>query len=290
VHKAFADRYAMIEVREGEIREKVARDERGKKAAQQLAHWEHRSLPSDHKLASTLYQNWLMNLAVTNKLENVNVDAGRGSAPSKAYHNLPFSVQCKGSLDQLVAFLHEFYSTNHLHQLRALSINPTSGARSLDLKFTIEALVLPGADRKDALNTERGDRLAHATLAAYQKPIVTRNLFAEYVPPQPPRPAVASDDTAPPPFDPAKFAFLTAILEDEEDSQAWINVRTTGELLKLRKGDNLKVGEFQAVVTRIDASGVELESAGKRRLLTLGKTLPQAIDAGKAQAYYGPEG
>lgn len=287
VRKAFTERYALIEVREGEIRERLSREERAKKAAQQLAHWEQRSLPSDQEFARTLYQNWLVKLADKNKLENVNVDAGRGGMHRNIYYKLPFTVQCKGSLEQTVAFLHDFYSTNHLHQLRELSIKPTSNSRGLDLNFTIEALVLPGADRKDALNEERGERLVHTTLAAYSEPIVKRNLFAEYVPPQPPRPQVAKDETPPPPaFDPAKFAVLTAILEDGGDSQVWINVRTSGELLKLRKGDKLKVGEFQATITRIDASGVELESDGKRRLLALGKTLPQATDAGKGAEYY----
>lgn len=286
VRKAFSERYAQLEVKQGEIREKLAKEERGKKATRQLAHWEHRSLPSDHELARTLYQNWLVKLADKNRLESVHVDAGRGGMHRNIYYKLPFSLQCKGSLEQTVAFLHDFYSTNHLHQLRELSVKPSSSARGLDLSFTIEALVLPGADRKDALNEERGERLVHATLAAYQEPIVKRNLFAEYVPPQPPRPQVAVDTTKPPEFDAAKFAVLTAIIENGSDSQAWINVRTSGELLKLRLGDQLKVGKFQATVTRIDSSGVEVESDGKRRLLALGKTLPQATDAGKSAAYY----
>jgi Tfp pilus assembly protein PilO len=280
VRRAFSERYALIEVREGEIREKDSRVQRGNKAKAQLAHWEHRSLPSDQDLARTLYQNWLVKLVHENKLGNVSVSAGRGGMHRNTYYNIPFSVQCKGTLEQMVAFLHDFYSTNHLHQLRELSIKPSSSARSLDLNFTIEALVLPGADRKDALNEEPGDRLMHATLAAYSEPIVKRNLFAEYVPPQPPRPQVAREQP-PPAFDPAKFAVLTGITEDGVNTHAWINVRTSGELLKLRKGDKIKVGEFEATITRIDASSIELDNDGKRRWLSLGKTLPQAVEAGQ---------
>lgn len=287
VRKSFTDRYAQLEVKQGEIREKLGKEERGKKATQQLAHWEHRSLPADHDLARTLYQNWLVKLADKNQLESVNVDAGRGGMHRNIYYKLPFTLQCKGNLEKTVAFLHDFYSTNHLHQLRELSIKPSSNGRGLDLSFTIEALVLPGADRKDALNEESGERLVHATLAAYQEPIVKRNLFAEYTPPRPAPPVVKQEEvTKPPEFDPAKFAVLTAIIENGSESQVWINVRTSGELLKLRQGDKLQVGKFQATITRIDGSGVEMESDGKRRLLALGKTLPQATDAGKSAAYY----
>lgn len=285
IRKAFSDRYALLEVKQEEIRGKLGKEDRGKKATQQLAHWEHRSLPSNHELARTLYQNWLVKLADKNKLENVTVDAGRGGMHRNIYYKLPFTLHCKGNLEKTVAFLHDFYSTNHLHQLRELSIRPSSNARGLELSFTIEALVLPGADRKDTLNEESGDRLVHATLAAYQDPIVQRNLFAEYVPPQPPRPTVQAE-SPPPEFDPAKFAVLTAIIENGADSQVWINVRTSGELLKLRQGDKLQVGKFQATVTHIDAGGVELETEGKRRVLALGKTLPQATDAGKSGVYY----
>src|SRR5687768_16484736 len=109
VRKAFTDRYALIAVREGEIRDRLQREERGKKATQQLAHWEHRSLPSELELARTLYQNWLVRLADKNKLENVNVDAGRGGMHRNIYHKLPFTVQSRGSLEQAVAFLHDFY-------------------------------------------------------------------------------------------------------------------------------------------------------------------------------------
>src|SRR5688500_18192984 len=71
VRTGFSERDAQREVKEGEIREKQNREKRAKQAAQQLAHWEHRSLPSDKELARTLYQNWLVRLADKNKLENV---------------------------------------------------------------------------------------------------------------------------------------------------------------------------------------------------------------------------
>src|SRR5688572_26301431 len=124
VQKSFAFRQGQIAGLENEIRNKEAAEKRGNLAAQQLAHWEHRSLPSDQELARTLYQNWLVKLADTNKLQNVNVDAHRGSMHRNIYFKLPFTVNCKGSLEQTVAFLHDFYSTNHLHQLRELSVKP----------------------------------------------------------------------------------------------------------------------------------------------------------------------
>jgi hypothetical protein len=192
-------------------------------------------------------------------------------------------VQCRGSLEQAVAFLHDFYSANHLHQLRELSIKPATSARTLDLNFTIEALVLPGADREDALNDEKGNRLVHATLASYRDPIVKRNLFAEYIPPRPPAPTVRVEPpSAPPPaFDPSKFAVLTAVLEVSGEPQAWINVRTTGEVLRRRQGEKVKVGDYEATIKRINTTSIELETRGKSHLVALGKSLSQPSEAPK---------
>jgi hypothetical protein len=284
IRGSFVKRWNDIAALEGQIEEKLTEEARGKRAALLLAHWQHRSLPSDVGLAETLYRNHLLELAAKNKLSNAKINPGRGDFRKNVYDKLVFTMTCKGSLEQMVSFLYDFYSGNHLHKLRELSIKPGNNARELDLSLAIEALVLPGADRKDALNEERGDRLVHATLAAYSDPIVKRNLFAEYAPPPPPKPLVqAEPETKPPLFDPAKFAVLTGVLQVGDQPQAWITVRTTGELLKLNKGDQLKVGEFQGTVTRIDTNCIELESGGKRRLLALGKTLAQATDAATAE-------
>ena len=276
--RQFSERHGRITALKDEIREKESVQRNGRLAAARMAEWERRSLPSDVELARTLYQNWLLSLADRAKLGNVNIDAGRGGLHRNVYYKLPFTVQGKGRLDEAIAFLHEFYGADHLHLLRELSLKPADKSGEMDFNCTIEALVLPGADRTDRLNPDRSTRLGNHTLADYTAPIVSRNIFAAYVAP---RPAVASGlplltPPKPPSFDAARFAVLTAILEVNDAPQAWLSVKTSGQVLKLREGDKLQVGQFQGTVTRIGLSDVEIESDGKRRLLALGKSLPQA--------------
>jgi hypothetical protein len=276
---AFSSRRTQISTLKAAIHEKKGLETRGQQAARQLAQWEYRSLPSNQIMAKTLYQNWLVQAADRVKLKNANIDVGRGGNHRNIYHTLPFTLQARGTVDQAVAFLHEFYSANHLHQLRSASIKPVQNSQELDLNFSIEALVLPGADRRDELNQERSNRLALGSLDEYKKRITGRNLFTPYSPPAP-RPAFTAQPTSTPTpsFDPARFAVLTAILEVGESPQAWVSVKTSGEVIRLREGDTVSVGQFNGTVTRINVADIEIEAGGKRRQLALGKSLPQSIE------------
>lgn len=276
---AFSSRRTQISTLKAAIHEKQGLEKRGQQAALQLAEWERRSLPTNQKMAGTLYQNWLVQIADRVKLKNANIDAGRGGNHRNIYHTMPFTLQARGSLDQVVAFLHEFYSANHLHQLRSASLKPVQNSQDLDLNFSIEALVLPGADRRDKLNDERSNRLVLASLEDYKGSITRRNTFAPYSPPAP-RPVYSSQPsyTPTPSFDPARFAVLTAILEVGESPQAWVSVKTSGEVIRVREGDKLSVGRFNGTVTRINVADIEFEADGKRRQLALGRSLPQAVE------------
>lgn len=278
VSGAFATRRARLDILASELRDKQLRQARGHAAAARLAEYEHRSLPSDSELARTAYQNWLVSLADKAKLDGVHIDANRGGSHKGIYYKLPFTVRARGTLERATQFLHAFYSANHLHLLREARFHPLEKSKELELSFTIEALVLPGADRKDALNHEAGRRLKAPDLKSYTEVIVRRDLFAAYVPPPPPRPVVQAPPPPPPKpaFDNARYAVLTAILEIDDAPQAWLSVKTTGEVLKLRPGDPLEVGAFKGRVLRIGVADIEVESAGQRRLVALGKSLTQA--------------
>lgn len=283
VSRAFSERYERITVLKGEIREKKASEARGMQAAARMSDWEERSLPPNLKLAGTLYQNWLTGLADKVKLANVNIDSARATSHKKIYDKLPFTLQCRGTLAQATAFMHQFYSANHLHQIREMGIKPNDNGKDLELTFTIEALSLPTATHTDRLNDTVSARLVAKTVDDYNSTIVKRNLFATYTPPAPPRPPVAArppdpPKPKPPGFNAAKFAVLTAILEADEGTQAWFSLRTTGEVQKLYEGDKVKVGEFQGTIVHIGVADVEIESSGKRRLLLLGKNLTESLE------------
>jgi len=230
-----------------------------RKAGQQLAKWEAQSLPSDPEVARSLYQAWLLELVGFVELRNPNVDSGSPVSRKGLYQTISFSVRGRGTLEQLTTFLFEFYSADHLHQIRSLSITPLQKSDQLDLSISIEAAVLATATRRDRLSTERSDRLASEPLEDYY-PIARRNLFGFGGNP-----------------DATDYTYLTAVVHVDDELEAWFTLRATDEVLKLREGQNLSIGQFRGTVREIEASDVVLESEGERWLLTIGENLAQAF-------------
>lgn len=229
-----------------------------REAGKKLVEWQRQSLPSDVEVARSLYQGWLLELVSHVGLSDPNVNSNEPAAHKNMYTVLVFSIRGRGTLEQLTKFLYEFYMAGHLHQIRSIGITPIQKTGELDLSITIEALALPGADRKDTLTTERSARLASANLEDY-RPIVLRNLFA-----------VGGG------LDPTDQTYLSAVNYINGQPEAWFTLRDTDELLKLRKGDQLAVGQFSGVVVEIDGADVIVESEGQRWLLSIGDNLTQA--------------
>ena len=245
-----------LEARRTELAEALA-------AVKQLDVWQRRSLPSEPQVARSLYQAWLLELVGRVGLVNHSVDAGEPRNRGGLVYPISFTVQGRGTLQQLTVFLHEFYSAGHLHQIQSLVITPVGGRDLLNLSVSIETLALADADRKDHLSTEKSAKLACASLDDYQV-IANRNVFGTTGP-----------------ADPTDYTFLTGIrCLNGEAEEAWFTLRTADDpdqaVLKLRTGASLQIGQFQGKVVRIDASGVVLEADGERWLIGLGECLAQA--------------
>lgn len=73
------------------------------------------------------------------------------------YTRLEFNVDAKGNLASLTKWMEQFYKLKLLHQIKNLAvtrpINPPQGAKpnELDIKMTIEALVLDNAEQRKTL-------------------------------------------------------------------------------------------------------------------------------------------
>jgi len=73
------------------------------------------------------------------------------------YNRLTFTVQGQANFKGVVLMLNDFHRTSLLHQVRNLSIlrpqTPRQGATrdDLDVALTVEALLITGADKRDAL-------------------------------------------------------------------------------------------------------------------------------------------
>ncbi len=231
---------------------------RFRKENQQLREWQTQSLPSDTEVARSLYQAWLLGLVGSAGLTSPNVDSSEPLTRKGLYSSLSFSVRGRGTLEQLTKFLFGFYQADHLHQIQSLNLTPVPRSDELDISLSIEALSLPTADRKDRLAAKTSERLASSEVTAY-RPISQRNLFG-----------IGGGQDA------ADFAYLTAVLQVDGQSEAWLTLRASGELLKLRQGQQFTVGSIEATVAEISDSDVVLLYEDERWLLAVGESLVQA--------------
>jgi hypothetical protein len=252
-------RHAKVARLKSEVSKKQLYLRQARKAAQRLERWQAESLPSNLEFAGSLYQEWLLEQVRKAGFKTSNVDSGAPMNRKGIYQVLPFSIRGRGTLEQLTLFLYAFYRADHLHQITRLNLTPLPKSNELELALAIEALVLPTADRADKLASGTSKRLASDELAAY-RPIVDRNLFGQ----------VAAG------LDPADFAYLTAILMVDGTPQAWVTVRTTGQILKLRPGDNFEVGQFRGSIVEINSPDIIIDADEEHWLLTLGEKLSQA--------------
>jgi hypothetical protein len=235
---------------------------RARKVAKALDAWSAESLPADPQVARSVYQAWLLQrvggLGLTGPVVDSTQPAARGG-----YLSITFSLHARGTLRQWTQFLYEFYRAGYLHQLRSLAATPVGKKQELDVDLAIEALVLSTAEDAEQLEKRGSDRLAYEQLLDYQ-PIVTRNLFAA-------GPAGAQRDAT----------YLTGINTVAGVPEAWFTFRnqldTDRAVVKLRCGQDLVIGSFQAKVLAIYEHDVVLEADGERWLLSVGEKLGDAL-------------
>jgi hypothetical protein len=93
------------------------------------------------------------------------------------------------------------------------------------------------------------------------------------------------DPPPPPPsptqFDVASQAKLSGLLAGKNGTEAWVFSRTEGKTLKLREGDELKLGEIRGKVVKIGASYMEVETDGKRWTVGTEETIADAFKRGQ---------
>lgn len=232
---------------------------KAKSAAKKLEKMEMASLPSDHEIARSLYRTWLLELVEKAELHAPHVESGAATGRKGLYDTLGFSVRGKGTLQQVVRFLYNFNCRGHLHRIQQMSLTPLGKTGNLDVIISIEALILPGADRKDALSTLTANRLRHKSLADYRI-ISQRNFFG------------AGGET-----DPSQQAFLTAVTRDNGQPVIWITLRGQDKLVKLQIGGHFEIGQFNATIIDILDDDVIFDSYGERWLLSVGEPLSEAL-------------
>jgi hypothetical protein len=269
----FNDREKQIQKWNQTIEDNQTKLAAGDRAQRKMKQWERRSLPNDVKLAPSLYESWLLKLVDDSQLESATVQQQTTVGHTGTFEKYAFQIKADAdiSMKQVVDFLYRFYSSNQLHKIRQLMIKPHVDGKALDVTIDIEALLLPGADRHDKLSNEKLDQLALGDVKNYEKIVDDRNLFSAYVPPHAQAPRVEA--RRPPAVDAAKYATVTGIIEQDDQPQVWVLVKTTGELLKLHEGEEFVVGNVKCKVLKIGVRDAVITTEGKLVQVSIGDNL-----------------
>ena len=241
-----------------EIEEGKLRLRRAKRDSARLDQLREVSLPEDVEAARTFYQGWLTDAADAVEFDGVRVD----SNPPKTYDGyrlLPFSLRCSGTLEQLTAWLYDFYQAPIMHHIGTLTITPVAGSRRLSLNLAIEALAVDGTENRETLPPGASDQLADGQLDAYD-PIVRRNFFS------------ASGGVAA-----TAYTALTAIVSVDQFPEAWFTNLLEDKVVQVRVGERFRVGVLDCQVEQISVRDVILVVDDQRWLLTIDDRLADAI-------------
>ncbi len=247
---------------------------RGLRAKKKLQQWRQQSLPSLSNIAKSLYQDWLQSQLTASEL---NVEQLNNRSPPQArdkeYQQISFAITAKGTLAELVVFLHHFYQSNHLHRISDATLVPTQDRKSLAITLTVDALLLPNTDRTDKLATGTSDLLADSA-QDYQQRIDSRNLFQIYQPSKPETQTVQAEDSDE--DQQADQAKLTGMTLGQHGWRMAVLMKDSGKMRFFRKGDSIEIGTIVGKVVELDARRAIIETADQRLLVLLGQTLGQA--------------
>jgi hypothetical protein len=257
--------YGQLSDRRDQLLLEVAKKQRDVKAAEiavrRLAEWRRRALPSDVAEARVQYQAWLRELADRFEFRQPSIEPTGLEPRPQTSTLLKFTVHGRTDLAKLTEFLYEFYRAGHLHQIRLIDVSSVPKSTDLNVNIDVEALSLPGADRKNKLTEVQNKTLPSAELSVYKNAIVKRNLFAPFRP--------AGDQ----PPDAAQTTFVTAILAVDGVSEVWLVDRTTGKDWKLHAGERLEVGSIKGTVTSIGTHDIVVDIGGRPRRYHTGDNL-----------------
>lgn len=261
---------------------------RAQAAARKYAEWKKRSLPPDAVDATSLYQNWLIDLATRTKLTDVSVKSLRtadfrpkADSKGEAFHVVSATLKAQGTLEKLCDFLYEFRAAGLLHRVSQMRLasKQSTGDPVLDIDLTVEGLSLKEAPSRATLFSDPklaelpGDKPARER-KDYDL-LVKKNLFVRGyngppAPVRPPRPP-----GSPPEEDPLQFVRLVGSFSNGSSFDATVYDPTTNKETRLTAGRDFKFAEIEGKVVSVGIDFVVLSIKGETFRLELGDNLRQ---------------
>lgn len=255
-------------------------------AARKFAEYKQRSLPPDPVDATTLYQNWLIELATRTKLTDVSVGATRagdfrakGDAKADAYQPVSAIVKAHGTVEKLCDFLYEFRTAGLLHRVSKMTLSSKqhTGDPVLEIDLTVEGLSLKEAPPRTTLVSDpKLAELASDKPAKSRKDydvLVKKNLFVRGYngPPRPPQPPGGNS----PEEDPVRFVRLVGSFSNGDSFDATMYDPSTNRETRLTAGKDFKVAGIEGKVVSVGIDFVILSIKGETFRLELGDNLRQ---------------
>lgn len=271
-----------IAEREKRIATKSRQLDRAIESAARLKAWNKRSLPPDPVAATSLYQNWLVDLAVRMKLANVSVSPDRNAAKPKgdAYYLVSGTMKAEGTLTQLVDFLYEFRKSGLLHRVSRISLatEQHTGDPALVINLSFEGLALKDSPARKTLLSD--PRLADLVKDRYPKDrkeyasLTGKNLFVRgYNGPSRPAGLPGPDRRTTDEDDVREFVYLVGSFSTGGVFDATLYDRSSNKSTNLTPGAPFSVAGIEGKVLAISVDSVTLEIKGERWRLELGKNL-----------------
>jgi hypothetical protein len=252
IYSAFDRRSSQLNAlltREQENKIKIAR---GAKAANTLQQFADSALPADSDVARSMYQDWLMKVVSDVGLQNAKVTAQPVRPFRDVYTMHPFRVIGDGNIQQLTDLLFAVYSTDALHRIQLLTIQPHREKRDMTITLVVEALSMPSAPDRKTLSSDPEAIVNGHDREHYRSKIVGRNLFGpENHPPK------LSGESSLVAYRGQRFEF-TAKAEDpdkgdsvkyEADLSQLPGARMSGDRLEWTPAEN---GDYQVTITARD--------------------------------------
>ena len=271
--KPLAERAATIAQLEKELGLKQAKIQQAQVQQDEMRRWMKLSLPPDPSQAQTLYQAYLIKLAGREGAGFSQPTVTPQSPLDQPGHwRLPFKIQARGQLENLIQLLYDFYRAEQLQVVRHMQITPgyRNGQSYIDIDLGVEAVALKDAPPSDRLPVDREGHLTSAKLGdrarEHYLAILERNPFDQ-------RYFLGVQDRDAQPLDGARFIHLTAALSVGPRREVWFYDRLSNVQTKLSVGDDLNLGAVEGKVAKIEDRKLIVKSGSEFWSLDLGANL-----------------
>lgn len=256
-------------------------------AQQKHKQWSQQSLPPDPSVASTVYQQWLLDLVQHAGWTDSVVNPNRVVPQGDVYFRIPFTIQGRCDWGQLCDFLCEYGRADLLQKVTQVSLDALDNDDEpmLDASVQVEALAVSRAAPRTTLGLRTSQPASRsARLRSEYDVLVDRNPFARGYRSSPVAPPLVTTPPlvrpAPAPPDTAGQIVLVACIRRSGQREAWLYDRIGKREVVLVEGESFQAAELTGSVVAIADDHVVLQVSGTARRLELGQNLRQLAPNG----------